>query len=248
MRTKRVLVFCFVVLLTAGSMLADEARVERVVAPGNKIVVVNGEKVTVEEDGILRPFGRKGGFLGVNLVEMTGELRKYFGVSAEEGVLVSAVEEGSPAAKAGLQAGDVIVSIDGAKVASARQVGENIRKMTEGQQVRIDVRRRGTAQQFLATITERETNVWNLRIPLEKREEIEKSMRERGGILEGRPGHKFRVFEVDGNSQEALERLREVMSGPEWKAQMEKLQDCTETQRKLEALEKRLRELEKRLK
>lgn len=55
--------------------------------------------------------------LGVTVQELAPQLAKYFGV--EDGVLVTTVEDGSPAQKAGLHAGDVIVSLDGRKVRSA---------------------------------------------------------------------------------------------------------------------------------
>ena len=54
--------------------------------------------------------------LGVAVVELTPELATYFG--AKDGVLVSSVTADSPAARAGLKAGDVIASVNGQNVAS----------------------------------------------------------------------------------------------------------------------------------
>ena len=57
---------------------------------------------------------RGGGRLGISTEDLTDGLRDYFGV--KRGVLVRSVTDGSPAAKAGLKAGDVITAINGDQV------------------------------------------------------------------------------------------------------------------------------------
>jgi hypothetical protein len=59
--------------------------------------------------------------LGITAMPLTNQLAEYFGVR-EGGVLVSAVEERSPSATAGLKAGDVIIAIDGAPVRTPQDV------------------------------------------------------------------------------------------------------------------------------
>jgi len=66
--------------------------------------------------------------LGVSTGELTDQLAKYFGV--DDGVLVTAVTDGSAAAKAGLKAGDVITSIDGHKVTSREDLTRDLREGT----------------------------------------------------------------------------------------------------------------------
>ncbi len=56
--------------------------------------------------------------LGISVDSMTDQLREYFGVDPDEGVLVAEIEEDSAAATAGLRAGDVIVEFDGRNVDS----------------------------------------------------------------------------------------------------------------------------------
>jgi len=51
--------------------------------------------------------------LGIRYIEMGGQLAAHFKLAQKNGVLVTSVEEGSPAAKAGLQAGDVVLKFDG---------------------------------------------------------------------------------------------------------------------------------------
>ncbi len=58
------------------------------------------------------------GWLGVSVQELTEDLAKSFNANAGHGVLVADVVDGSPAAKSGVQAGDVIVEFDGKKIES----------------------------------------------------------------------------------------------------------------------------------
>ncbi|MBD3217543.1 MAG: PDZ domain-containing protein [candidate division Zixibacteria bacterium] len=95
-----------------------------------------------------------GGYLGVVLQGLSEQLAEYFEV--EEGVLISEVEEDSPADEAGLKAGDVIVAINGKDISSPSQVSSMIRKFEEGEKVDIDVVRKGSNMQFTAEIAERE--------------------------------------------------------------------------------------------
>jgi membrane-associated protease RseP (regulator of RpoE activity) len=76
--------------------------------------------------------------LGVTGEELTSQLAGYFGVKQGKGVLVSEVVAGSPAAKAGLKAGDVIVAVEGKEVATVAELrkalelksGEDKRKLS----------------------------------------------------------------------------------------------------------------------
>lgn len=65
----------------------------------------------------LAPFGMRGR-LGIEAQDLTPQLASYFGVKQGKGVLVAEVEAGSPAAKAGLKAGDCIVRVDTTEVDS----------------------------------------------------------------------------------------------------------------------------------
>jgi len=69
--------------------------------------------------------------LGIDAEELNGEFGNYFGAPDGEGILVRGVFPDTPAAKAGLKVGDVIVSVDGEKI---RSVGELRAKMAEQSQ------------------------------------------------------------------------------------------------------------------
>jgi len=63
--------------------------------------------------------------LGVEAESIEGQLAQYFGVS--EGVLVRTVMKGSPAEKAGVKAGDVILRVDDTKVATPAEISGRLR-------------------------------------------------------------------------------------------------------------------------
>jgi serine protease Do len=83
-----------------------------------------------------RFFGNPGrGRLGVGLQQLTPQLAEYFG--AKDGVLVTTVEQDSPAGRAGLKAGDVITSVNGTAVDSAADVMQAMRDMGDGSELTI---------------------------------------------------------------------------------------------------------------
>lgn len=61
-------------------------------------------------------FLTRGGRMGASVQSLDGQLAEYFGLNDRSGVLVTSVGEESPAAEAGLQAGDVILSVGGESV------------------------------------------------------------------------------------------------------------------------------------
>jgi serine protease Do len=70
--------------------------------------------------------------IGVSTQTLTKQLADYFG-ARDGGVLITSVAENSPAAKAGLKAGDVITAVDGEKVDSTGDVSRVINKKQEGE-------------------------------------------------------------------------------------------------------------------
>jgi S1-C subfamily serine protease len=82
-------------------------------------------------------------YLGVNLAPITPDLSERFGLDATEGALVTTVEPGSPAAAAGIQAGDVIVGISGQEVNVPDDVLAVIRRSATGETVELKVQKGG---------------------------------------------------------------------------------------------------------
>jgi membrane-associated protease RseP (regulator of RpoE activity) len=87
--------------------------------------------------------GIGGGFLGVRVQSMTPDLSTYFKVGPNEGVLVLDVEDGSPAAKAGLRGGDVITKVDNEDVWDASDFTGYIRERESGNMVNLTFKRLG---------------------------------------------------------------------------------------------------------
>ncbi len=85
-------------------------------------------------------------FLGVQLHAINEDLAPYFGIKAGEGVLILNVEKNSPAEKAGLKSGDVIVKIEDETVSKPRDVYEIISEFDEDEEVTIEIIRQNKKQ------------------------------------------------------------------------------------------------------
>jgi serine protease Do len=88
--------------------------------------------------------------IGISTMQLTKQLAEYFGIADGQGVLVTSVAEDSPAAKAGIKAGDVITAIDGEKVDGAGDVARGINKRKEGD-VTLTVIRKGNQRTITVT-------------------------------------------------------------------------------------------------
>ncbi len=77
------------------------------------------------------------GYLGVQLQPLTPELAEEFSLPDQNGALVSDVEPGTPAAKAGLQNGDVIRQVDEKKIIDSQQLRLMISQNAPGTQVKV---------------------------------------------------------------------------------------------------------------
>lgn len=78
-------------------------------------------------------FGQTGRKLGVTVSPMSKQLADFFGASEDKGVLIDEVAENTPAAKAGLKAGDVILEIDGKAINNQADLVRAVNAKTEGE-------------------------------------------------------------------------------------------------------------------
>jgi serine protease Do len=92
------------------------------------------------------------GWLGVSIQPLTNELAKNFKRDNTSGALVSSVIEGSPAEKAGLKPGDVIVEFNGKKVAKATELPSLVADLPVGRDVPMVVVRDGNEMRLNARI------------------------------------------------------------------------------------------------
>jgi S1-C subfamily serine protease len=81
--------------------------------------------------------GNGGGYLGVDITTLTPALRQQYGFTPTQGAVILSVVSGSPAAKAGLVQGDVIVNIDGHAITSAEDLQKVIQDAKPGQTITI---------------------------------------------------------------------------------------------------------------
>lgn len=209
--------------LLAAPLLAQDKEVKR------RQVFVTGDRVEVTE-GSEGPqvfwLRSGGGYLGVSTTNLTEDLRTHFGTPSEQGVLVSKVFKDTPAARAGLQAGDIITAIDGTKVATSSDINKALASRKKGEQVRVDFHRNRVAQQAMATLEERKSPAvtW----------------------AEGRE------FQVPMELEIGIERLGEALEQipmdrlPEIRARALRLGGCKELEDRVESLEQKIRELEKK--
>jgi serine protease Do len=105
----------------------------------------------------LRRAGKvKRGWLGVGIQDLTEELAEEFGVPGKSGVLVSQVFEGSPAEKAGLRAGDIIITLDGRRVDETRELTRRVAALPPEGKAGLQVFRAGKTKKLTVTLAERE--------------------------------------------------------------------------------------------
>ena len=237
MKVRRIVMFIAVLMLVVAAW-ADDGKKD-----GEKHVIVIGDGTKWEWKGdpnvdveAFKVDGVKRGYVGVSMISLTDDLRSYFGVADGLGVLVSEVAPDGPAARAGIKGGDVIVAVDGQPIDGPNALGDYIRNKKGGDQIKIDVRRKGTAQQFFVTLDERDMRRFAVRVP-----EIENWVRKNDdGTTE--------VIELGEGHKEALDRMRIFFESPEFESRVERLRgDCSEYQERLQEIEKRMKDLEKRL-
>jgi len=97
----------------------------------------------------------KRGVLGVQILSLNADYRKSLGLGDDvQGALVSQVIEGSAASQAGIEAGDVITSVDGEPVKGAGELRNLIGLARVGDRIRIGLIREGKPRTVTATITE----------------------------------------------------------------------------------------------
>lgn len=96
----------------------------------------------------------KRGRLGFTAQDLTPELAEAFGASRNKGVVVARVEPKSPADKAGIKVGDVIVVVNEREVESSAQVRNEIGLLRIGSRVKLEVLRNGKSRILIASVEE----------------------------------------------------------------------------------------------
>jgi hypothetical protein len=195
----------------------------------------DGEMVELApgQGGMFFAPGAERGFLGVELTDLTPELRLHFGAPEDAGVLVGRVEPDSPAAAAGIQVGDVITRADGEEVGSALGLTARIGMRKEGDLVALEVVRDRKVETLSATLETRE------------RAQIEV------GHLLRRIGEEGEGLDYEFNPQafeHQMEGVRDYFASPAWNTRVMHMEGMEEGMReRLDRLEKELDKIQQQL-
>lgn len=98
-----------------------------------------------------RPFVG-GTYLGVNLAEIDANRAKELKLKEDYGVEISRVEENSPAEKAGVKTGDVVLEYNGQRVEGMEQFGRMVRETPPGREAKLTISRNGAVQTLTAVL------------------------------------------------------------------------------------------------
>lgn len=111
--------------------------------------------VAMEVANQLRASGKvMRGRIGVVIQEVTQELAESFGLHKMSGALISAVEKGGPADKAGIQASDVILKFDGKVVGVSKDLPRMVAGTQPGSKVAVQLWRKGATKEVSLTVAE----------------------------------------------------------------------------------------------
>jgi len=129
------------------------------------------------------------GWVGVSIQDLTPELPQKLGLTSSKGVYIAGVFQDSPADRAGLKKGDVIIAYQGKDIPDAGTFRNDVATALIGQEVKISVLREGKKQDFLVQVGSQE----------EQKRILSASLKERFGITVRRPTSK----EIDKHSLES---------------------------------------------
>ena len=120
---------------------------------GISFAIPMDEAIRVSEQ--LRANGRvTRGRIGVQIDQVTKEVAESIGLGKAQGALIRGVEEGSPAEKAGIEAGDIITRFDGKAIDKASDLPRLVGNTRPGSHVTVTVFRRGSSRDLNLTVAE----------------------------------------------------------------------------------------------
>ncbi|MFB3100266.1 MAG: DegQ family serine endoprotease [Gammaproteobacteria bacterium] len=108
------------------------------------------------------------GFLGISAQDLTPALAEAFGLNQNKGAVITSVNDDSPAGKAGLQPGDILLKINGRDVKNAGDVRNSFGLLTVGEQVVFDILRAGKNKKISTIVTAAKEEV-SLPVAINKR-------------------------------------------------------------------------------
>lgn len=152
----------FAALTGTGVLLAQKAATPKrdAIRPPESGAAVIAMPEDREEGMVLLGSGDEGSWLGVGLSDVTAEKAKELKLPGEYGAIVQSVREDSPAAKAGIETGDVILSFAGEKVRSVAELRRLVRETPPGRTVSIEANHAGRTRSLTATLAAPPEAMW----------------------------------------------------------------------------------------
>jgi S1-C subfamily serine protease len=93
-------------------------------------------------------------WIGITMMAITPEIARVFDLPTEEGVIVAGIEKGGPAAKAGVQRGDIIIEANGHKISEPGDLQKVVRDARVGQKLTLKIIRDGRVRSIVVTVAE----------------------------------------------------------------------------------------------
>ena len=172
------------------------------------------------------------GRIGVTIQDVNQDLAKSFGLAKPAGALVSSVENDSPAAKAGLEPGDVILSLNSQEIAGSSDLPPRVADLTPGAKATLEIWRKGHLRKLEvgvaaakdAKVASADESADHGRLGITVRPLTPEEQRQadvRGGVLvEGASGPAARagiqpgdvVLSLNGTPVTGVEQLRELIT------------------------------------
>jgi serine protease Do len=94
------------------------------------------------------------GWLGVQIQPVTADIADSLGLKKAAGAMVDEPQSGSPAVKAGIEAGDVITAVNGTQVKDARDLARTIGTMAPDTSIKLDIVRKGEPRSIMVTLAQ----------------------------------------------------------------------------------------------
>lgn len=105
------------------------------------------------------------GYLGIRVGAVDADAKEYYkskhGIELKSGVLVQSVDKGTPAMKAGIQKGDIIVSIEGKEIKDSKELVHKVASYAPKKTIKIDLYRDGKKKRFDVTLADRKEGIKN---------------------------------------------------------------------------------------
>ncbi len=176
------------------------------------------------------PFGMnwyapgKGSYLGIGVQELDEDRAKELKLAEPHGVEITMVHEDSPAFKAGIKEGDVVIEFNGQRVEGVEQFVRLVRETPPGRTVKLLINRNGANQMVTATVANRKAFMPQMDPKFaEEMRKMGEEMARKGEEMRRQfgDGSQFqkdmqRDFGPDSQFQKDMQKLREDMKNMHW--------------------------------